>query len=154
MKTIRFGTFETNSSSEHSVSLYNADEIKDFREGREYYDSYSGFTSVESWKEDLKEKKYNITDEQLKQMFDWLISLIKEEEDIRGYYFDSDEYDEKFDKSFTEDMIAFLKETLSNSGLLWVWDNWGYGYEESDIDQITTPHGDVVYALSYSGYCD
>ena len=57
MKTIRFGTFETNSSSEHSVSLYNADEIKDFREGREYYDSYSGFTSVESWKEDLKEKK-------------------------------------------------------------------------------------------------
>ena len=154
MKTIRFGTFETNSSSEHSVSLYNAAEIKDFREGREYYDSYSGFTSVESWKEDLKEKKYNITDEQLKQMFDWLISLIKEEEDIRGYYFDSDEYDEKFDKSFTEDMIAFLKETLSNSGMLWVWDNWGYGYEESDIDQITTPHGDVVYALSYSGYCD
>lgn len=154
MKTIRFGTFETNSSSEHSVSLYNADEIKDFREGREYYDSYSGFTSVESWKEDLKEKKYNITDEQLKQMFDWLISLIKEEKDIRGYYFDSGEYDEKFDKSFTEDMIAFLKETLSNSGLLWVWDNWGYGYEESDIDQITTPHGDVVYALSYSGYCD
>lgn len=154
MKTIRFGTFETNSSSEHSVSLYNADEIKDFREGREYYDSYNGFTSVKSWKEDLREKKYNITDEQLKQMFDWLISLIKEEEDIRGYYFDSDEYDEKFDKSFTEDMIAFLKETLSNSGLLWVWDNWGYGYEESDIDQITTPHGDVVYALSYSGYCD
>jgi hypothetical protein len=154
MKTIRFGTFETNSSSEHSVSLYNADEIKDFREGREYYDSYGGFCSIATWKEDLKEKKYNITDEQLKQMFDWLISLIKEEEDIRGYYFDSDEYDEKFDKSFTEDMIAFLKETLSNSGLLWVWDNWGYGYEESDIDQITTPHGDVVYALSYSVYCD
>lgn len=154
MKTIRFGTFETNSSSEHSVSLYNADEIKDFREGREYYDSYGGFNSVETWKEALKETKYNITDEQLKQLFDWLISFIKEEEDIRGYYFDSNEYDEKFDKSFTEDMIAFLKETMSDSGLLWVWDNWGYGYEESDIDEITTPHGDVVYALSYSGYCD
>lgn len=152
MKTIRFGTFETNSSSEHSVSLYNADEIKDFREGREYYDSYSGFTSVESWKEALKKTSYNITDEQLKQMFDWLISFIKEKEEIRGYYFD--DYEEEFDKSFTEDMVAFLKETMSDCGMLWVWNNWGSGYEESDIDQITTPHGDVVYALSYSGYCD
>ena len=40
MKTIRFGTFETNSSSEHSVSLYNADEIKDFMEGRKYFDTF------------------------------------------------------------------------------------------------------------------
>lgn len=154
MKTIRFGTFETNSSSEHSVSLFNADEIKDFKEGREYYDTYSGFISIESWKEDLKETKYNITDEQLKQLFDWFIPFIEEERDVKGYYFDSDEYDEKFDKSFTEDMIAFFKERMANSGLIWVWDNWGYGYDESDIDHITTPHGDEVYALTYSGYCD
>ena len=45
MKTIRFGTFETNSSSEHSVSLYNADEIKDFIEGRKYFDTFCGFHS-------------------------------------------------------------------------------------------------------------
>ena len=154
MKTIRFGTFETNSSSEHSVSLYNADEIKDFKEGREYYDTYRGFISVNDWKEDLKETKYSITDEQLNQMFKWFISFIEEERDLKGWYFDSDEYDEKFDKSFTEDMIAFLKERMSNSGLLWVWDNWGYGYDESSIEDITTPHGDVVYALTYSGYCD
>ena len=154
MKTIRFGTFETNSSSEHSVSLYNADEIKDFKEGREYYDTYYGFISVKDWKGDLKETKYNITAEQLNQMFKWFISFIEEERDLKGWYFDSDEYDEKFDKSFTEDMIAFLKERMSNSGLLWVWDNWGYGYDESSIDEITTPHGDVVYALVYSGYCD
>ena len=152
MKTVRFGTFETNSSSEHSVSLYNADEIKDFKEGREYFETYGGFVSLKDWKESLKETKYNITDEQLKQMFDWLISFIKEQEEVRGYYFD--DYKEEFDKSFTEDMVAFLKELMSNSGILWVWDNWGYGYEESDIDEITTPHGDVVYALSYSGYCD
>lgn len=152
MKTIRFGVFETNSSSEHSVSLYNADEIKDFKEGRKYYDTYHGFRSIKNWEEDLKKTKYNITDEQLKQMFDWLISFIKEKEEVRGYYFD--DYEEEFDKSFTEDMIAFLKETMSDCGMLWVWDNWGYGYSESDIDQITTPHGDVVYALSYSGYCD
>ena len=152
MKTVRFGTFETNSSSEHSVSLYNEEEIKDFKEGREYYDSYGGFVSLKDWKESLKETKYNITDEQLKQMFDWLISFIKEREEVRGYYFDG--YKEEFDKSFTEDMVAFLKELMSDCGMLWVWDNWGYGYEESDIDQITTPHGDVVYALSYSGYCD
>ena len=152
MKTIRFGVFETNSSSEHSVSLYNADEIKDFKEGRKYYDTYYGFRSIKNWEEDLKKTKYNITDEQLKQMFDWLISFIKEKEEVRGYYFD--DYEEEFDKSFTEDMIAFLKETMSDCGMLWVWDNWGYGYSESDIDQITTPHGDVVYALSYSGYCD
>lgn len=154
MKTIRFGTFETNSSSEHSVSLFNADEIKDFKEGREYYDTYSGFISVKDWKEDLKETKYSITDEQLNQMFKWFISFIEEERDLKGWYFDSDEYDEKFDKSFTKDMIAFLKERMSNSGLLWVWDNWGYGYDESSIEDITTPHGDVVYALTYSGYCD
>ena len=54
MKTIRFGTFETNSSSEHSVSLYNADEIKDFKEGRKYYDTYYGFRSIKNWEEDLK----------------------------------------------------------------------------------------------------
>ena len=152
MKTIRFGTFETNSSSEHSVSLYNADEIKDFKEGREYFDTYDGFCSIETWKEKLKKTKYNITDEQLKSMFDWLISFIKETEDIRGYEFN--DFEEEFDESFTEDMIAFLKETMSDSGCLWVWENWGYGYSESDIDEITTPHGDVVYALSYSGYCD
>lgn len=152
MKTIRFGTFETNSSSEHSVSLYNADEIKDFKEGRKYYDTYYGFCSIETWKEKLKKTKYNITDEQLKSMFDWLISFIKETEDVRGYEFN--DFEEEFDESFTEDMIAFLKETMSDSGCLWVWENWGYGYSESDIDEITTPHGDVVYALSYSGYCD
>ena len=152
MKTIRFGTFETNSSSEHSVSLYNADEIKDFKEGREYFDTYGGFCSIETWKEKLKKTKYNITDEQLKSMFDWLISFIKETEDVRGYEFN--DFEEEFDESFTEDMIAFLKETMSDSGCLWVWENWGYGYSESDIDEITTPHGDVVYALSYSGYCD
>lgn len=152
MKTIRFGTFETNSSSEHSVSLYNADEIKDFKEGRKYYDTYYGFRSIKNWEEDLKKTKYNITDEQLKSMFDWLISFIKETEDVRGYEFN--DFEEEFDESFTEDMIAFLKETMSDSGCLWVWENWGYGYSESDIDEITTPHGDVVYALSYSGYCD
>lgn len=152
MKTIRFGTFETNSSSEHSVSLYNADEIKDFKEGREYYDSCYGFNSIETWKEALKETKYNITDEQLKSMFDWLISFIKEIEDVSGYEFN--DFEEEFDESFTEDMIAFIKELMEDSGRLWVWENWGYGYDESDIDQITTPHGDVVYALSYSGYCD
>ena len=152
MKTIRFGTFETNSSSEHSVSLYNADEIKDFKEGREYFDTYDGFCSIENWKEKLKKTKYNITDEQLKSMFDWLISFIKEIEDVRGYEFN--DFEEEFDESFTEDMIAFIKELMEDSGRLWVWENWGYGYNESDIDEITTPHGDVVYALSYSGYCD
>ena len=152
MKTIRFGTFETNSSSEHSVSLYNADEIKDFKEGRKYYDTYRGFCSTETWKEKLKETKYNITDDQLKLMFDWLISFIKETKDVRGYEFD--DFEEEFDKSFTEDMIAFIKELMEESSYLWVWDNWGYGYSESDIDEITTPHGDVVYALSYSGYCN
>ena len=152
MKTIRFGTFETNSSSEHSVSLYNADEIKDFKEGREYFDTYDGFCSIETWKEKLKKTKYNITDEQLKSMFDWLISFIKETEDVRGYEFN--DFEEEFDESFTEDMIAFIKELMEDSGCLWVWENWGYGYSESDISEITTPHGDVVYALSYSGYCD
>lgn len=78
-------------------------------------------------------------------MFDWLISFIKETEDVRGYEFN--DFEEEFDESFTEDMIAFLKETMSDSGCLWVWENWGYGYSESDIDEITTPHGDVVYAL-------
>lgn len=152
MKTIRFGTFETNSSSEHSVSLYNADEIKDFKEGRKYYDTYYGFRSIKNWEEDLKKTKYNITDEQLKSMFDWLISFIKENKDVSGYEFD--DFEDEFDESFTEDMIAFIKEIMVDSGRLWIWDNWGYGYSESDIDQITTPHGDVVYALSYSGYCD
>ena len=152
MKTIRFGTFETNSSSEHSVSLYNADEIKDFKEGRKYYDTYYGFRSIKNWEEDLKKTKYNITDGQLKLMFDWLISFIKENKDVSGYEFD--DFEEEFDKSFTKDMTAFIKELMEDSGRLWIWDNWGYGYSESDIDQITTPHGDVVYALSYSGYCD
>lgn len=150
MKTIRFGTFETNSSSEHSVSLYNADEIKDFIEGRKYFDTFCGFHSIEDWKKELKETKYNITDEQLKSMFDWLISFIKENKDVHGYEFD--DFEDEFDESFTEDMIAFIKEIMVDSGRLWIWDNWGYGYSESDIDQITTPHGDVVYALSYSGY--
>lgn len=152
MKTIRFGVFETNSSSEHSVSLYNADDIKDFKEGREYYDSYNGFCSIETWKKSLKESKYNITDEQLSQMFGWLISFIEKNKDIKGYRFD--DYEENFDNSFTEDMTAFIKEIMWKAGRLWIWDTWGYGYEEFSIDKITTPHGDVVYALSYSGYSD
>ena len=112
MKTIRFGTFETNSSSEHSVSLYNADEIKDFIEGRKYFDTFCGFHSIEDWKEELKKTKYNITDEQLKSMFDWLISLIKKTDEVRGFYFK--DYKEEFDKSFTEDMISFIKEIISS----------------------------------------
>ena len=152
MKTIRFGTFETNSSSEHSVSLYNADEIKDFKEGKKYFDTFCGFHSIEDWKEELKKTKYNITDEQLKSMFDWLISLIKDRDEVRGFYFE--DYKEEFDKSFTEDMISFIKEIMADCGRLWIWDNWGYGFENSSIDEFTTPHGDVVYALSYSGYDD
>ena len=152
MKTIRFGTFETNSSSEHSVSLYNADEINDFIDGRKYFGTFCVFQSIEDWKEELKKTKYSITDEQLKSMFDWLISLIKETDEVRGFYFE--DYKEEFDKSFTKDMISFIKDIMADCGRLWTWDNWGYGFENSSIDELTTPHGDVVYALSYSGYDD
>lgn len=154
MKTIRFGVFETNSSSEHSVSLFNEKDIKDFKDGLEYYDSYGGFWSIKRWKDWIsKNQKYNgITDEQLKQLFAWLISYVRNNEDVRGYYFN--DFEEEFDKSFTEEMISFIKEIMEDAGYIWIWDTWGYGYSESDINEIVTPHGDKVYALSYSGYCD
>ena len=110
------------------------------------------FIQLKTGKKELKETKYNITDEQLKSMFDWLISLIKETDEVRGFYFE--DYKEEFDESFTEDMTSFIKNIMADCGRLWVWDNWGYGFENSSIDELTTPHGDVVYALSYSGYDD
>ena len=108
MKTIRFNVFETNSSSEHVVSIYNEEQVIDFKNFKEYYDVSQGmFVSVNDWKNSLKEftdvdkikeeaKKYHwetstteeaikdaeamqsITDEQVEIAFNWLMNYLKE----------------------------------------------------------------------------
>lgn len=41
MKTVRFGTFETNSSSTHSLVMCSSEEFEDFKAGKLYFDKYN-----------------------------------------------------------------------------------------------------------------
>lgn len=62
MKTIRFGTFETNSSSSHSLLIMSEEEYKKLCNEELYLGEYFDLISREQFLEDIKEK---LDDEEL-----------------------------------------------------------------------------------------
>lgn len=69
--TVRQGTFETNSSSTHSLSVYSTERFNAFKNGELYIDAYNdAFVS-----EDELQERYNasVTDKEDYPIEDWML---------------------------------------------------------------------------------
>ena len=157
MRTVRCNVFETNSSSEHSITILDEKDYLEFKAQKCYYDPYNGdFINVQSWIDDIHGVNDDIkkaTDEEITKAFEWFINYLKDHinDEIKGW--DISDWDDEWD-GLPEREQDIVKYMCKNSGPFYLPGNWAYNYPEGDIDEHETPHGDKVYVLSYSGYGD
>lgn len=183
MKTIRHNVFETNSSSEHVVTLLQEPEYEQFKNGESYYSTNDGLVNLDDWKKwrdswsserakakdeddartypdsEWAQEKLNdstlfkeLSDESLNKLWKYAVTDWKKSDEgiINCNRFDKDDVKDEW----SEAEIRFMERVLEDNYRLWNFKSWGYGFECSNIDSIVTPHGDKVYAISYSGYGD
>lgn len=136
MKQVRRGTFETNSSSVHSMTMCSEDKFKKWEEGELYYcDESEKFFTREEIIEKAKERKreyeenkrlgegfYSWMEKYIEAQSDEELLKIETERDYGGYY----TY-EKF------------------------W-NWAESEYETFIQTYTTEKGEEVISFGYHGY--
>lgn len=125
MKTIRRGTFETNSSSTHSISICTISEFEQWKNGGLYYDDWNN--------------KFITKDEYNKKMESY-------KEDFISDHPDFDEND--------EDWIDNLNDYLNEDKEYYTYDEYsGYDYLEYEKyeKKYKTPNGEEIIAFGYYG---
>ena len=109
MKVIRFGVFETNSSSTHSICICTQEEFDKWKKGELYYDYWDEALISES-DIPLEERELIHLDEYAEENEDRYDEIKDAKNDYRVYDRES-EYLEWYDKRFTtpsgDKMIAF-----------------------------------------------
>ena len=141
MKQIRRGTFETNSSSTHSLTMVNECEYKDWEDGKVYYNGYSAFKTFEDIVRELRCSKYHANDPICAEDFDptkWAEYAAEDEDGCTIF-------------SRYESLDDYLAHELEYYTYNQFWDTKGEYYETFE-EQHTTPSGDVVVAFGYYGY--
>lgn len=133
MIKIRYGVFETNSSSVHSLVMCESDEYYEFMNNKLlYYRWGDKFISV-------------------KEALNWLYEEIRDENEFmedfdlpRGFSRD------ELDKIPLEKLGAYLNDFAGILSSDYMFSN-DFEYETFDND-YTTPNGDVIHAFGYYGY--
>ena len=140
MRTIRQSTFETNSSSMHTITICSENEFIDFTEGR--------------WWFNLDEEKLYSS----KEIYDFLKELddSEDEEPLPDYprfseilvnlNRNSDDYD---DSELAEDELR-MKEVLHECSFYPYMD---YGHDFETYESYATVDGVKVVAFGYYGFC-
>lgn len=129
MKTIRYGTFETNSSSTHSL-LILSDEEQDLLDKEELYIA-STYDYDLLTKEEYKQKMISeMTD------FDYYDSELNFEENLAKFK-DSDAYGDN-----QNEFPRTLEELI----------DYETSYLDHDVDRYTTKSGDQIVIHSFYGY--
>ena len=138
MIQIRRDTFETNSSSTHSLTMVDKSDFTEWKEGKLYFDDNSRFLTYDEVIEELKKSKYHCNDIVCQPDFDpakW------------------HEYQE------TQDDYAFMNfnnvdEYFASEFEYYTYDEyWGHHdcYESFERTH-KTKNGDEVVAFGYYGY--
>lgn len=137
-QTIRLGTFETNSSSTHSLVMCSAEEFKKWEEGEFLINNWNGkfVPKQEIIKKVLQEHK---------------------REEILEYWddFDEEEYndadEERKEQIFQEALYTYLREHDDIFSYEDYWDRYEEYYETFE-QHYETKNGDEVVAFGYYGY--
>lgn len=148
MKTIRQGTFETNSSSTHSLTMCSGSEFDKWKNGELFYsESHDKFVSKEE--RDIILKKLVIMDK---------VSYENNSYEYKGVKFT---YDDRDTLIFTEDNLAEITEEDIENYLDYEFDTYAcpMSYEqyfeqmeyETFSDEYKTSSGDKVIAFGYFG---
>ena len=121
-KQIRYGVFETNSSSVHSLTMCNGEDYKKWKDGKILYDKWNDcFITKDEAIEKLKKLKWN-SGELWYPNVNW-------------------DNDDEVDKVFKKEKIKTYDEFF---------DDYDYDYE-TFVDFYTTPNGEEVVAFGYYG---
>lgn len=124
MKTIRIGTFETNSSSTHSITMCMAEEYEKWKNGELYYDR---------WDCELVSKE-----EVEKAFAKWREEFIADNPDFDE---NDEEWQEKLEDYMNEDKQYYTYEEFN-----------GYEMEfETYEEEFETPKGEKVVSFGYYG---
>lgn len=119
----RFGTFETNSSSTHSITICSQEEYEAFERGELLFN--------ESWW--LRDKTFVTREEAIKALND------------DGDYYDDDKADYHYD---SEDEWLYDRDFLTYEG----YDRRFGEYYEEYVEEYTSVSGDKVVAFGYYGH--
>lgn len=124
MKTIRMGTFETNSSSTHSITMCMAEEYEKWKNGEMYYDRWNGELVSKAEVEKVFAK--------------WREDFIA---DNPGFDENDEEWQEKLEEYMDEDKQYYTYEEFN-----------GYEMEfETYETEFETPKGEKVVSFGYYG---
>lgn len=93
----------------------------------------------------------DLSDESLQKLWDFAVTSYKDDDEgvMTERLFDGEDVPD-----WTKAEIRFLKRVLEDHYRNWNAKSWGDGYECEEITGYTTPSGDKIYVLSYSGYGD
>lgn len=127
MKTIRIGTFETNSSSTHSITMCMESDYEKWEKGEMYWNRWNDklVPKEEVEKEIAELRKEFITDNP-------------------GFDENSEEWQEKFEEYINSDKIYYTYEEF-----------YSYEYMEYKTykSEFITPNGEKVISFGYYGNC-
>ena len=141
MRTIRQSTFETNSSSMHTITICSENEFTDFTEGRWWFnrDEEKLYSSIEIYdflKEELDDSDDDEPLPEYPRFCEILVNLNRR----------SDDYD---DSELEEDERR-MKELLKECSFYPYMD---YGLDFETYEEYATVDGVKVVAFGYYGYC-
>lgn len=126
MKTVRLGTFETNSSSTHSITMCMESDYEKWKNGEMYW---------HRWNDELVSKE-----EVEKEMAKLREEFIADNPDFDE---NNEEWKEKLEQYINEDGKTYYSYEDFN----------GYDYMEYETyeDSLKTPNGEMVVAFGYYG---
>ena len=125
MRTVRRGTFETNSSSTHSITMCMESDYEKWKNGEMYW---------HRWNDELVSKE-----EVEKEMAKLREEFIADNPDFDE---NNEEWKEKLEQYINEDKMYYTYEEFND---------YDYIEYETFVDKYDTPNGDTVVAFGYYG---
>lgn len=152
MKVVRYGVFETNSSSTHSLTICSGEEYSKWENGELYWNYWGNFV-------EMPEEYRDYTDEQWIALLDEKEYFIKEGKGYSIYisldywYSEKDYFDTKSEayavhKNWLIDKYLYDYENLYS---IKVFNETKEQYEHF-WEKYITPSGDEIIAFGYYGY--
>ena len=125
MKTIRYGSFETNSSSTHSITMCMESDYEKWKNGEMYW---------HRWNDELVSKE-----EVEKEMAKLREEFIADNPDFDE---NNEEWKEKLEQYINEDKMYYTYEEFND---------YDYIEYETFVDTFETPQGEKVVSFGYYG---
>ena len=159
MRQVRRGTFETNSSSTHSITICSEEQITKWKNGELFYfEDGDKFVDAIEKEKIIREK---VLCDKIKK--DWKEKTITFKEEVISFYFTYQDRDSKKEKYMTEENLAEITQEEIDEFI----EKCDYvrelpcGYEEyfdsfeylsTYVEHYTTPKGEEIIAFGCYGY--